>query len=51
MSGYDFPRYDCVVCGKEATHRVIGHREVRGEVCNAHIPKDYSDFAVFALDD
>ncbi len=45
------PDGKCVVCGKRADHRVIGHREVYGEVCLNHIPKDHTDFSVFALND
>lgn len=45
----DFPTYKCNYCDRTATHRIIGHHTVRGEVCNAHIPKDGGD--AFALND
>lgn len=45
----DFPTYKCNYCDRTATHRIIGHHTVRGEVCNAHIPRDGGD--AFALND
>ena len=47
----DRPESKCTVCGEVADHRVIGHREVHGTVCRKHIPRDYTDFSVFALND
>lgn len=45
------PKQQCTVCGETADHRVIGHHEVSGTVCRKHIPKDNTDFSVFALND
>lgn len=38
-------------CDEVADHRVVGHYKVSGVVCNKHIPRDYTDYSVFALND